>query len=174
MTVLIVASTRPMIPRKFVSSASRTEIRSAGASEHSSLPSDTILLEMLATIVAIALLAFIIRRVYFHPLSKIPGPKLAALTSLYYTFHEFRGDRHFFIDKLHRKYGHVVRIGPSYVSCADPAAVKEIYGVGSWDKPRGGWYSHFSAYGEENMFSSWEGKEHLRRKKVGPHKIGKF
>ena len=122
---------------------------------------------MLGTIVAIAVLAFILQRVYFHPLSKIPGPKLAALTSLYYTFHEFRGDRHFFIDKLHRKYGAIVRIGPSYVSCSDPAAVKEIYGVGSWDKPRGGWYSHFSAYGEENMFSSWEGKEHLRRKKVG-------
>ena len=122
---------------------------------------------MLATIVVIAVLAFILQRVYFHPLSKIPGPKLAALTSLYYTFHEFRGDRHFFINNLHRKYGAIVRIGPSYVSCSDPAAVKEIYGVGSWDKPRGGWYSHFSAYGEENMFSSWEGKEHLRRKKVG-------
>jgi len=53
------------------------------------------------------------------------------------------------------------------VSCSDPAAVKEIYRVGSWDKPQRGWYSHFSAYGEENMFSSWEGKEHLRRKKVG-------
>ena len=88
---------------------------------------------MLATIVAIAVLAFILQRVYFHPLSKIPGPKLAALTSFYYTFHEFRGDRHFFIDKLHRKYGAIVRIGPSYVSCSDPAAVKEIYGVGSWD-----------------------------------------
>jgi len=150
-----------MICRQFV----RDSV-SAETPEHFLQPVDPNFAKMLATVVAIAVLAFIIKRVYFHPLSNIPGPKLAALTSLYYTFHEFRGDRHFFIDKLHRKYGEIVRIVPSYVSCADPAAIKEIYGVGSWDKPRGGWYSHFSAYGEENMFSSWEGKEHLRRKKV--------
>jgi hypothetical protein len=121
---------------------------------------------MLPFIVAVVILAIAIRRLYFHPLSKVPGPKLAAVTSLYYTFHEFRGDRHFFVDRLHRRYGPIVRIGPNYISASDPAAVKEIYGVGSWDKPRGGWYTHFGAYGEDNMFSAWEGKEHLKRKKV--------
>jgi hypothetical protein len=121
---------------------------------------------MLTLVVAIAAIAFAIRRVFFSPLSKIPGPKLAALTSLYYTFHEIRGYRHFFIDRLHRRYGPIVRIGPSCVSISDPAAVKEIYGVGSWDKPRGGWYTHFGAYGEDNMFSVWEGREHIKRKKV--------
>jgi hypothetical protein len=121
---------------------------------------------MFVLVIAIAVAAFIVLRVYFSPLSKIPGPKLAALTSLYYNYHEFKGDRHFFIDRLHREYGPIVRIGPSYVAIADPAAVKEIYGVGSWDKPKGGWYTHFRAYGEDNMFSTWEGREHLKRKKV--------
>jgi hypothetical protein len=121
---------------------------------------------MLAVIIAIAAFAFVIRRVFFSPLSNIPGPKLTALTSLYYTFHEFKGDRYLFIDKLHHIYGPIVRIAPNYVSLSDPAAVKEIYGVGSWDKPKGGWYTHFSAYGEDNMFSIWEGREHLKRKKV--------
>lgn len=121
---------------------------------------------MLSTLLLIVLILFFIRRVYFSPLTKIPGPKLAALTSLYYTYHEFKGDRHLFIDSLHHKYGPIVRIGPNYVAISDTAAVKEIYGVGSWDKPRGGWYTHFSAYGEDNMFSVWEGKEHLGRKKV--------
>ena len=121
---------------------------------------------MWAIIAVVAVTALVIYRIYFTQLSKIPGPKLAALTSLYYTFHEFQGDRQFFINALHKKYGPIVRIGSDYVSISDPTVVKEIYGVGSWDKPRGGWYTHFAAYGEDNMFSSWEGKEHLRRKKV--------
>jgi hypothetical protein len=126
----------------------------------------TVPVKMLSVILTFALFAVVIRRLYFSPLSKIPGPILAAITSLYYTFHEFCGDRHIFIDGLHRKYGPIVRIGPNYVSISDPAAVKEIYGVGSWDKPRDGWYTHFGAYGEDNMFSAWEGREHLKRKKV--------
>ena len=126
---------------------------------------------MLVLIIAIAAFAFVLRRVYFSTLSKIPGPKLAALTSLYYTAHEFKGDRHLFVDKLHQQYGPMVRIGPNYISISDPAAIKEIYGVGSWDKPRGGWYTHFSAYGEDNMFSTWEGREHLKRKKVVIHVV---
>src|SRR5271156_5155469 len=105
---------------------------------------------MLTVFLAIAILGLAIRRLYFSPLSKVPGPKLAAVSTLYYTFHEFYGDRHFFIDRLHHKYGPLVRIGPNYVSISEPSAVKEIYGVGSWDKPRGGWYTHFSAYGEDN------------------------
>jgi benzoate 4-monooxygenase len=121
---------------------------------------------MLAVGAAVAVFAWIVWRWHFSPLSTIPGPKLAALTSLYYTFHEFRGDRYLFIDRLHREYGPIVRIGPNHVSISDPAALKEIYGVGSWDKPRGGWYTHFSAYGEDNMFSVWDGREHLKRKKV--------
>ena len=100
--------TGPIICRQFVKELDSV-IRSAGTPEHFVQPLDPNFIKMLGTIVAIAVLAFILQRVYFHPLSKIPGPKLAALTSLYYTFHEFRGDRHFFIDKLHRKYGHSVR-----------------------------------------------------------------
>lgn len=121
---------------------------------------------MIPLLLSIVFFAFILQRIFFHPLSKIPGPKLAALTSLYYTFHEFYGDRHLFINSLHKKYGPFVRIGPNYVSISEPSMVKEIYGVASWDKPKGGWYTHFGAYGEDNMFSTWEGKEHLRRKKV--------
>jgi hypothetical protein len=86
---------------------------------------------MLTVFIVNAILVLIVRRVYFSPLSKNPVPKLAALTSFYYTFLEFRGDRHLFVDKLHGKYGPIIRIGPYYVSIPDPAAVEEIYGVGS-------------------------------------------
>lgn len=48
-----------------------------------------------------------IRRVYFHPLSKFPGPKFAALT----LWNEFywdvvkRGQFIWKIDEMHRRYG---------------------------------------------------------------------
>lgn len=36
--------------------------------------------------------ALAVRQVFFHPLSKFPGPRLAALTPLYKTYYEvFRG-----------------------------------------------------------------------------------
>lgn len=46
-------------------------------------------------------------RVYFHPLSKIPGPKLAAATHLYEFYYDIIcGGRFLFqIEKLHKKYG---------------------------------------------------------------------
>lgn len=48
-----------------------------------------------------------VRRLFLHPLSQFPGPKLASLTSLYKSYHEvIRGGkwlRH--VDDLHKAYG---------------------------------------------------------------------
>jgi hypothetical protein len=46
-------------------------------------------------------------RIYFHPLSKIPGPKLAAATHLYEFYYDIicGGKFLFQIEKLHKKYG---------------------------------------------------------------------
>jgi len=48
-----------------------------------------------------------IYRLYFHPISKIPGPKLAAVTSLYgFYFNVVKGGRYMWeIEKMHDKYG---------------------------------------------------------------------
>ena len=46
-------------------------------------------------------------RLKFHPLSKIPGPKLAALTGLYEVYYELsgRGTFYFKLQELHQEYG---------------------------------------------------------------------
>lgn len=48
-----------------------------------------------------------IYRLWFHPLSKIPGPKLAALTLWYETYHDVwrRGQFVHVVKEMHKKYG---------------------------------------------------------------------
>ncbi|TGO61241.1 hypothetical protein BOTNAR_0132g00120 [Botryotinia narcissicola] len=68
-----------------------------------------------------------------HPLSRIPGPKLAAasyLPEFYYDtirFCRYTGQ----IRKMHDKYGPIVRINPNEVHCSDSFFAAEIYGVGA-------------------------------------------
>lgn len=49
-------------------------------------------------------------RAYFHPLSHVPGPKLAAITRLYIFYYNVIEDGGFYLrlDELHKKYGRFV------------------------------------------------------------------
>jgi hypothetical protein len=51
--------------------------------------------------------AVVIRRLYFSPLSKFPGPKLAAATLWYeFYFNIIRGGKFMWeIERMHEKYG---------------------------------------------------------------------
>ncbi|KAK8080848.1 hypothetical protein PG997_008666 [Apiospora hydei] len=65
----------------------------------------------------------------FHPLSSIPGPRLAGATYLpefYYDAVKF-GTYTKRIQRLHEAYGPIVRISPNEVHCNDPAFSDEIY-----------------------------------------------
>ena len=71
-----------------------------------------------------------IYRRYFHPLSKIPGPFLPAVTKLYQSYFNCR--YYLEIERLHQQYGPVVRITPEEVHVATGAEEYEkIYHVGS-------------------------------------------
>jgi hypothetical protein len=117
-----------------------------------------------SALVALWLLVKAVQALYnlspLHPLSRIPGPKLAAATYLpefYYDVWKFGGYTKE-ISKLHEKYGEytenikdtlehqliwacslgpIVRINPSEVHCNDISFVDEIYAVGGRkrDKP---------------------------------------
>lgn len=59
-------------------------------------------------------------RLYFHPIASIPGPRLAAATSLYNAYYDIADKglvKHY--PALHAKYGPVIRIQPNQIHLAD-------------------------------------------------------
>ncbi|CAK7235054.1 hypothetical protein SBRCBS47491_009159 [Sporothrix bragantina] len=68
-------------------------------------------------------------RLYFHPLAKVPGPRLAALTTWYCAYYDvYLGGQYLWaIRDMHAQYGPVVRIMPDVVHVNDPAFVDKLY-----------------------------------------------
>ncbi|KAF2228480.1 putative cytochrome P450 [Viridothelium virens] len=75
------------------------------------------------------LVLLVVHRLYFSPLAKFPGPKLAAASKYYEFYYNWwcQGKYIFEIEKMHEKYGSIVRINPNMLSIHDPEAYGEIY-----------------------------------------------
>ncbi|KAF2692138.1 cytochrome P450 [Lentithecium fluviatile CBS 122367] len=65
--------------------------------------------------------------IYFHPLSRFPGPKLAIILNIFYSKTIISGCSAKVVKALHDRYGDVVRWGPNELSFAHGSAWKEIY-----------------------------------------------
>jgi cytochrome P450 family 628 len=98
-----------------------------------------------------------IRRLYFSPISKLPGPKFAALSKLWEA-NEFRlgraSETH---KKLHAQYGDIIRIGPNEVSINNVDAVAKIY-KGKYT--RGTFYEVGALDGAFNLNTTRDYKKH--------------
>ncbi|KAI0385322.1 putative cytochrome P450 [Hypomontagnella monticulosa] len=70
----------------------------------------------------------IIYNLYFHPLRNFPGPLLNRASKIPFAFRVATGSQPFETQRLHDKYGPIVRIGPGHLSFTDPRAWKDIYG----------------------------------------------
>ncbi|PSN66429.1 cytochrome P450 [Corynespora cassiicola Philippines] len=64
---------------------------------------------------------------YFHPLSKYPGPKTAAFSRLPFSLSAVRGQQYQWLDKLHDRYGSVVRVAPDELTTISSGAWKDLY-----------------------------------------------
>ncbi|KAJ2988862.1 hypothetical protein NUW58_g3760 [Xylaria curta] len=93
---------------------------------------------LLVGIWAVFYVAKVIRRLYFHPLAKFPGPKLAAGTFLYEAYYDVikRGKYVHRIEEMHKRYGPIIRINPQELHVYDPTFYDSVYsGNGKWSKP---------------------------------------
>ncbi|KAI0145540.1 cytochrome P450 [Xylariaceae sp. FL1272] len=71
----------------------------------------------------------LVYRLWFHPLSGIPGPKIAAVSDIWYAYHWLSGRWPFAIEDVLKQYGDVVRIAPNEVVFVRPQALADIYGT---------------------------------------------
>lgn len=68
-----------------------------------------------------------IYNIYFHPLSRFPGPLFGVATPIPHAYHLFNGGIVEWIQSLHEKYGEVVRIRPNELSFVEPSAWQDIF-----------------------------------------------
>ncbi|PSN74548.1 benzoate 4-monooxygenase cytochrome P450 [Corynespora cassiicola Philippines] len=86
---------------------------------------------LIAGVLALSVLTLVTQTIYslyFHPLSKYPGPFLSRATELAYWHAWLTGDLVYYIQKIHDQYGETVRISPSRISTLQPQAWKDIHG----------------------------------------------
>ncbi|CVL12932.1 related to pisatin demethylase cytochrome P450 [Fusarium proliferatum] len=71
-------------------------------------------------------------RAFFHRLNRFPGPFIARLSTVYATYLAV-DEEHMYLEvqKLHEKYGDIVRIGPSEISIATPSSFRPIHAPSS-------------------------------------------
>ncbi len=88
------------------------------------------------------LVVLIVHRLFSHPLARVPGPKLAAISNIWQARHVRDGRSCELGKTLHKTYGPVVRVGPNEVWFNSVEAFKEIYRTfihqseTAWDRPR--------------------------------------
>jgi hypothetical protein len=131
----------------------------------------TVFIGLRSTLVAlvcavVSLATVLIYRIFFASLSKLPGPKITAVTQLWMMYHEFKGDRTIQIDKLHSRYGPVVRVSPVEVSFNNYESLREIYGIKSTFS-KSSFYDLFVYYNTRNTFTSLD-KTNVRSPRSSP------
>uniref|UniRef100_A0A0B7JUQ6 Uncharacterized protein n=1 Tax=Bionectria ochroleuca TaxID=29856 RepID=A0A0B7JUQ6_BIOOC len=94
--------------------------------------SGVVSLPLLASSLALVGIAYLlliaIYRLYFHPLSKYPGPFLNRISPLPLSIALLRGRLPFYVKHIHDRYGPVVRLTPTELSFNSERSWKDIYG----------------------------------------------
>ncbi|KAI1178015.1 cytochrome P450 [Nemania sp. FL0916] len=119
-------------------------------------------------------ICLIIYRLFFSPLARFPGPKLAATSTLYEAYydliHKGGGQMAFKIKELHEKYGPIVRVGPNEVHIDDPEFYNSVYTKSTASRPIDKLEKYKHRFGmPEATISTVEGEKHrMRRQAVAP------
>ncbi|KAF1993035.1 cytochrome P450 [Amniculicola lignicola CBS 123094] len=134
-----------------------------------SLSSTALRFILLATLLLLWGTSLAIYRLFFSPLSKFPGPKLAAVTGWVETYHDvFRGGQLIFkLGEWHEEYGPIVRINPWEVHIADPDFVQVLFASNSQFDKKIEWKYRTGI--PHSSFDTIEHQHHrMRRSAVAP------
>lgn len=99
------------------------------------------------------------RLAYSTTLRHVPGPWYAKFSSLGLKAHDVAGNRWYYVQALHRKYGSIVRIGPEDVAISDPKVVSKVHALGTEFRKRQQPGTPF------NIFSISDPKAHRTRQR---------
>ncbi|KAJ5121288.1 uncharacterized protein N7515_009249 [Penicillium bovifimosum] len=116
--------------------------------------------------VVLALLGLLVLRtvyhLYFHPLSKFPGPKFAAATYLYEFYYDVikSGMYIWEIERMHEQYGPIVRINPQEIHIKDSTYYDEIHASASRKRSKDPTYA--IAFGAPNSLVGTITHDHHR------------
>jgi len=115
-------------------------------------------------ITAQLLLVRTIYRIFFHPISHIPGPLLPKCTSLWLHYHAYVGNEATVIHAAHKKYGPYVRVSPNEVDISDGDAIPAIY-TERGGFPKAHCYANFDIDGHKTIFSAVDAEQRAPRAK---------
>ncbi|KAF7188095.1 Cytochrome P450 monooxygenase [Pseudocercospora fuligena] len=79
------------------------------------------------TLFGVVFVTIAIHRLFWDPLRRVPGPRLAAISNVWHAYHVRNGRMMSFGRTLHEKYGPVVRVGPNEVWLNSKDAFSRIY-----------------------------------------------
>ncbi|KAK7750777.1 hypothetical protein SLS62_007329 [Diatrype stigma] len=106
-------------------------------------------------------------------MAKYPGPKLAAISEIWYAWAWTSGRWHKFISEAHQKYGiqctpssDVIRIAPNELSFATPQSFKDIYGPPSKSRKLFSKSDRFYDIGISNIAFEMNPEEHAKQYKL--------
>ncbi|KXX82892.1 Trichodiene oxygenase [Madurella mycetomatis] len=108
----------------------------------------------------------VIYNLFFHPLRHIPGPWLSAATYLPELYYDLVKSGRYTreIQKMHEKYGPLVRINPHEVHCNDRHFIDDIYAGGSRKRDKPEHQVRGSGVAEHATFSTTNHDVHRMRR----------
>ncbi|KAI0772263.1 cytochrome P450 [Irpex lacteus] len=100
----------------------------------------------------------------FHPLARYPGPLLCKVSKWWMIWETRGGTQHRWCQRLHRRYGDVVRTGPNELSFCDASIIPGIMGTAGFPKGPGRLAAAFNP-SVHSLIMYRDPVEHARRRK---------
>ncbi|KAK7684538.1 hypothetical protein QCA50_012485 [Cerrena zonata] len=100
----------------------------------------------------------------FHPLARFPGPTLNKITQFQAMWTNATSRQHLDRHEMHKKYGHIVRVGPNALSIVDVDAVNSVFGLNGLEKGR--YYDARQLPGAPRGLLIMRGEPHAQRRRL--------